>query len=399
MMFQASHPATDKDGDPHGKLRFGRQRLPLRSRVLIATLAVLAACAPSLYANYARHSQAEAHLYRGQEFLQRGSPQDAEREWQAAAQLTPDNPNPYRALGELYRAQGRIPEASAAYNRLADLRPHEPHLLCELAAVEKRSIPEWDASANSRIALHDAIRAATLEPDCVRALTTAGDICMERGDQKQGLGYLRHAVRLKPEDVPLILHCINSLFTANDIAGALQMARDLTQRYPGYAQGYALMAVACDLYPPDSPEAGSTEGLLLTALRLDPTNALAHVRLGFLYLKERAAKRAIPHLEAAHLLGYHKGDLMFQLTQAYRETGQTARAKRSLEDFYRISHLENEQSTLEQKAATEPDNADIRRQLDDVNAALTLAQRAYDREYSASRPHPAARPHATGNMQ
>ena len=80
--------------------------------------------------------------------------------------------------------------------------------------------------------------------------------------RRRGLDYLKRAVKLKPEDVPLTLHYINRLLEANDLAGALTVARGLTERYPGYAQGYVLMAMAGGQYPPASPEARATEGLL-----------------------------------------------------------------------------------------------------------------------------------------
>ena len=139
-------------------------------------------CAPYLYSLTSRHSSAEAHLYRGAELLKQGQPALAEQEWLAARQLTPDNPNTYRALSELYRVQGRMPEARTARNRLVDLVPGEPHVLCTFVQAELSS----GSPDRFDMAAKDALRAAKLEPYCVLALTLAGDVSMDRGDQKAG---------------------------------------------------------------------------------------------------------------------------------------------------------------------------------------------------------------------
>ena len=320
-----------------------------------------------------RSSSAEAHLYRGAELLQQEQTGRAEQEWLAARLLSPDNPNVYRALAELYRTQGRIADAHIAYNRLAALIPNEPHILCAFAEAELRAAPQ-DTNED---AVQDVLLAAKLEPSCVRALTNAGNVSLNKGDQKLGLDYLRRAVHLKPEDVPLTLHYINRMLEANDHAGALAAARDLTQRYPGYAQGYALMGAVVGLYPPDSPEARSSKSLLLTALRYDPTNALAHVRLGYIYLRATDYRRAVPHLEAGRVLGYDRTSLLFNLSEAYRKSGRFADADRVEREFQQISRLENELSVVERKSAMAPADTTIEKRRKEVRAALQKAKQIY----------------------
>jgi predicted Zn-dependent protease len=275
-----------------------------------------------------------------------------------------------------------MPEARAARNRLADLVPGEPHVLCTFGQAELSS----GSPDRFEMAAKDALRAAKLEPNCVLALTLAGDISMDRGDQKAGLEYLKRAVKLKPEDVPLTLHYINRLLEANDLAGALAVARGVTERYPGYAQGYVLMAMAGGQYPPASPEARATEGLLLKALRLDPTNALAHVRLGNLYLKAADFARAVPHLEAGRLLRYDQASLLFNLAEAYRRTGRTAEADRVQQSFQKISRLDNELSALDKQSAASPMDTSIKKRRSEVRAALERAKQVFN---EPDRPSPA----------
>jgi tetratricopeptide (TPR) repeat protein len=349
------------------------QNSSIRIKILLAILAALTLCLVALLPRQLQARQVAAHLDMGMALLKQGNVAEAEREWKAALQAAPENADAYQGLGRLTLAQGRLSDARDALNHLADLRPKEPHVLCELAALEYRVVA---TQAQSEAALQDATRAAALEPDCVRAQTVAGDACMDHGDQKRGLAYLRRAIQLKPEDVPLTLHGINRMLEANDLAGALAAARDLTRRYPGYTQGYALLATVCALYPRDSPEARSTEGLLLQALRFDPTNALAHARLGYVYLKADDARRAVAHLEAARLLHYQDASLLFNLSAAYRKMGRNADASRVERAFQQISRLENELSTLEKQAAMAPADAVLARRVQQTRAALETAQRA-----------------------
>jgi predicted Zn-dependent protease len=341
--------------------------------------------------------EAGRHLEAGAQHLQAGRLQEAEAAWLAAKQLTPDNPNVWRGLSALYRAQGRMPEAHEAVNRLADLVPKEPHLLCEFVAEELRRSPQGMYEATAR----DAERAATLEPNCVRALTLAGETAKRKGDDKRAIAYLRRAAQVKPEDVPLTLHLINTMLEANDAAGALETAQELTRRYPGYAQGYALIGVAAGAFPKDRLLGHQVEEALKTALRLEPTNALAHARLGQFYNTGGDPRRALPHLQAALLLYYDRTSLLFQLSQAYRAQGDTAAAERLFRAFQRISAQENQLSALQKQSATTPGDSELALRARQTTDALAEARRFYAeerarllRELAPNRPRPAGGPNS-----
>src|SRR5205823_3214480 len=162
----------------------------------------------------------------------------------------PSNPTVYRALGTLYLHQGRLPEARTALLRLAALSPSEPHALCGLAEAELQAGP----TALLEAAAEDGARAAALEPACVRAQTVAGNAWISKGDLRRGLGYLRSAVRLNPADVPLTLHFARTLLDAQQLDEAAGVAQELTRRYPGFAEGYVLLATCYGGYPPGSPQ-------------------------------------------------------------------------------------------------------------------------------------------------
>src|SRR5688500_18719666 len=110
-----------------------------RTAGALGLFVICAAVAPGLQARVARTMEAQQRLYKGAELLTRGHTEEAERLWQEAARLAPRNPNVHRTLGALYLSQGRLADARATLNRLADVAPREPHSLCELAEREYES--------------------------------------------------------------------------------------------------------------------------------------------------------------------------------------------------------------------------------------------------------------------
>src|SRR6185436_12866857 len=116
----------------------------------------------------------------------------------------------------------------------------------------------------------------------------------------------------------------------------------LTERYPGYAHGFALLGYVYQLYPPDSPEAGKATGILERALKLDPTDSLAQSQLGQVLLRSGKAKAAVPHLEIARFLDPERTSLLFVSSRALRAVGRTEEALEQQRAFERRSGIENE---------------------------------------------------------
>jgi tetratricopeptide (TPR) repeat protein len=287
------------------------------------------------------------------DLLNGGNPVQAEQEWRTAAQLAPRSASAYRALGALYLSQGRFPEARWALNRLVDLAPREPHALCELAEAEhRRGEPEL-----IRAAAEDGERAARLEPECIRAQTVAGTAWTDLGDTRRGVKYLREAVRLSPADVPLAQQVVRVLLEAQQLDEAARLARSITVRYPGYAQGYALLAACYRLYPPESRQARELPGALRRCLALEPTNGLGQAMAGQYHLRAGDARKAAGHLEAARLLNPRRTDTLFALSRAYKQLGRMDEATQVAAEFRRRSTLENEFAALEKRFVIAPTRA------------------------------------------
>jgi tetratricopeptide (TPR) repeat protein len=270
-----------------------------RLRALLAVLGVLGALLVAFLPHLLRMRTAETQLYRGMALLNAGDAAGAEAAWKTAAQSAPANPNVHEALGKLYLAQGRLAEARAALNRQADLGPREPHVLCELAEAEYRAAEGGPDVAEH--ALRDAVRAATLEPGCVRAQTVAGSLFLEKDDAARAIAHLERAVAANPADVPLTIHLINTLLQENRLDEARGWAERLAGRYPAFAPAHALLGRMYQLGPQNPAQTEKMRRALAAALRLDPMNALAHAVTGHDLLGRNASKQAVRHLEAARL--------------------------------------------------------------------------------------------------
>ena len=349
-------------------------RVPPRTIAAGALLLGLLILLPWVRTRVAGSLQVEAALNRGAAALEQGDARAAEAEWQAAATSAPTNANVYRALGTLYLRQGRLLEARQALNRWADLAPDEPHILCDLADAELTAgtTQLLDAAAQ------DGVRAAELEPECVRAQTVAGNALITKGFQTRSLPYLRRAVQLKPADIPLAVHFGKVLLSAQQPDEAARVGQRLIRKYPGAVEGYLLLAKSYLAFPADSPEAKSVTELLLKATALDPlspSSAEAQSRLGHQYVVSGDMPAAERCLKVARYLNPQDETALFDLHAAYQAQGRATEAEAALTEFRKRSAWDNEASTLEKQLLLDPKNEELYRRLGRVSAALGQPER------------------------
>ncbi len=89
-------------------------------------------------------------------------------------------------------------------------------------------------------------------------------------------------------------------------------------------------------------------------MRGEPTVLQAHRDLARAYLRVGQAEKAIPHLKAALPID-EDGSLYFQLSRAYRTTGQQDLAREMLNKFQEIQNSANVKSkTPDQKIEITP---------------------------------------------
>lgn len=326
-------------------------RLP----VALLSLALLALAAPRLREQVQLYGQVDSLLFQGTASLNQGRIDDAERAWQTAAQLSPRNPTVQHALGALYLSSGRWPEARMALNRYADLAPTEPHALCDLA---ERELSTGSLNLLEPASL-DAARAAILEPTCLRALTTAANAWLARGDTRRGITYLRRVAVLDPGNPSHRLRLGKLLLRAQRIAEATAVASQLVNRYPGWSAAVGLLGDCYAEAAPLSDEGRRAEPTLVRAVQLDPLNADAQAALGRLVLRRGRTPEAVKYLEAARELGATDLSIAFNLGRAYRQLGRPADAAQAEKEFTRRSRVENELGELEKRLATSPRDAGV----------------------------------------
>ncbi len=136
-----------------------------------------------------------------------------------------------------------------------------------------------------------------------------------RGQFRQAAGRWREAAAINPALKPRLA---NALFRAADYAAVLEVV------VPDSAESWFLRGAS--LVNLQRPEKGIRD--LEKALDLDPKLTPAHAAAGQAYLQMGKAAQAIPHLEAAAATD-RDGTVHYQLAQAYRETGDRARAAKA----------------------------------------------------------------------
>ena len=140
---------------------------------------------------------------------------------------------------------------------------------------------------------------------------------------------LRKAASSWPDDLRIRREQATLAFIAHEYAEARPLLEDLLKHEPDSAELNLLLGESwLDSKEPAKAIPCSREG------RPCRSEALLRARavLGRAYVEAGQAERAVPHLEAA-LPTDEDGSLHFQLARAYRETGRTDQAARTLEAF------------------------------------------------------------------
>lgn len=327
---------------------------PLRVVAALSVVVVLGGVGRLMYQQYWVR-RADGQVKQARQALARSDAETAERMLREALRHVPGQVAARRALGELLLAQGRLEEAGPELRQAAQRAPSEPHLLCRLAEAELRS----GRLSLLNAAAEDGARAAALEPTCFRAQKTAADALIAVGDSRRGVDFLYRAVAVRPDDSQLRLDLQQQLLGAQRLREATEVALEITRRHPQLAQGYAVLGLCYQFYPPGTPEARTAPGVLARAIDLDPRNVVGHAQLGHHYLMRGEVARALLHLEAAHKLQPVRASVLFDLSRAYRKVGRRMEANAMLQRFRRVSDLQARITGISKRRVHEPDNSQL----------------------------------------
>jgi len=162
-----------------------------RSFLLLAvSFALLAACATSEEAK----QKANIHFRLGSEYLQKGDPTSALREFLEAEKLNPDDALVQYGLGSALNAKGRFQEGLQHYRKALEIDPKftEVHNAMGSTYLE---LGQWDnAIREFEITLKDLLY---LTPFYVE--NNLGWAYYKKGDLPTAIGHYRRALSMKPD--------------------------------------------------------------------------------------------------------------------------------------------------------------------------------------------------------
>lgn len=272
-----------------------------------------------------RPDQAELHhlLARAQEQI--GNPLDAVREYQRAAELEPTETNLFDWGSELLLHHAPEP-AVEVFSKGNQLFPQSARMLMGLGAA-------WFASGSFERAVELVCRASDVnlaDPVPYRFLATMQSTQTLTSDEL--VERLRRFAKLHPENAAANYY----------LAVGLSKQR---KNSPKISEDPAFVA--------------QVDSLLRIALRLEPAFGAAYLQLGILHAEQKDFSQAIADYEQALRANPSIADLKmtdvqieethYRLAQAYRETGETDKAKAELHLYDQITKESAEQTARQRR--------------------------------------------------
>jgi tetratricopeptide (TPR) repeat protein len=243
-----------------------------------------------------------------------------------------DKPELHHILADVDEKLGNSLEAVHEYQRAAEIDPSEPYIF------------DW----GSELLLHHApepaeavfTHGARLFPQSVRMLIGVGAASFARGANDQAVQQICAASDLNPDDPNpyLFLGKILSVekIPSEDVLGRLHRFATL-QPQNANAHYYYAVALWKRRDPQDHARASQVESELADAIRLDPQFAAAELQLGIVHGDQGDYSGAIPHFERGLQIAPQTEEAHYRLAQAYRQTGQSEKAKAELRAYGLLS--------------------------------------------------------------
>jgi cytochrome c-type biogenesis protein CcmH/NrfG len=317
--------------------------------VLILGAAVLLWAA--VLVRQATAARVQRHIDAGMEFVRKRQPREAEREWQAAVKLSPNNAGVWELLSELYIENEQWSSGMFALKQVLRLAPDRPYLYSRMAACALRMSQELEAQ---RLAQEELKR----NPNDEASLTILAFLSNMQDNTEQQIGYLQRLL-VRSSDNPETLHALAQAYReAGKYAQALPVADRLVTLRPADGYGYAMRGAA--RFEVDASPAGLTQSEtdLKKALAIEPDFAFARFALGRVYLREGHYPEAITQLEQAEQLYPDKMDVPFELATAYARAGQTAKAAEARRRFEALRQEATQVDVLQKQCALDKNNFD-----------------------------------------
>ena len=236
--------------------------------------------------------------------------------------------------------QGNALEAAREYQRAAELDPSETNLF------------DWGAELLEHRAAEQAVEVFTnghrLFPHSIRMLLGLAVALYSRGSYDQAAQRFFEAADLNPSDpAPYLFLGKISNGSITDSPGFAERLERFARLQPENAWANYYYAATLTRTSP------KTRALLEKAVRLDPKLGDAFLLLGIVYAEEGNLTKAILAYQSAIEATPPMEEAYYRLAQAYRKTGDTAKAQKELELYQQLSQqsaqkLERERGEIQQ---------------------------------------------------
>lgn len=250
--------------------------------------------------------------------------------WTDNVAKRPDNPLArYNLAVELLRAPGREAEAQVQLETAVKLAPEFAGAHYNLAVLLSQRSEQWDQAIAH---FEQAIRIA---PGYSQAHNNLAMLLDRRGEVEAACRHLQRAVQSDPSNRVAWLNLVSVLEESRRPDDALTAAAALVQAHPDFADGqakYGIMLAVRQRFTESIPH-------LETALRLDPSQAMARYYLGstLVQLHQRLPE-AIALLEQVIKLRPDSANAHFNLGIAYLIVG--SRVHDAIEQFTAATQLD-----------------------------------------------------------
>ena len=239
----------------------------------------------------------------------------------------------HHLLADIEGKLGSPLEAIRQYQRAAELDPSEPNLF------------DWGAELLVHHAATPAIEVFTkgnrLHPRSVRMLVGMGVGWYARGSYDRAAYHLCQASDLNPNAPSpyLYLGTMQSVET-NSSEGIAERLERFSRLEPDNALAnyyYAVSLWKRRKGPEDTMTVAQAQSLLEKAVHLDPKLGAGYLQLGVLYSEKKDWPNAVSTYEKAIAASPRLEEAHYRLAQAYRQTGEAQNAQREIQLYKQLS--------------------------------------------------------------
>lgn len=247
--------------------------------------------------------------YRGLGFVEKGDPESAVREFEAALRLEPNDTRTLYNIAGMRARQGRIDEAIEYYNRVLKLKPGDADTCVAIASIMaakgefERAIDSYreglrynsnDAEMHSGLGLmllqlnrvdegiKELEQAVKIKADSA-AYCNLGLAWVQKGRLSRAMECYAKSIQLKPDNAKAHYNLGNAYFAQNMPEKAIAEYRVAIRAVPDYVRAYDMLAIVLI-------QTGKIEEAIATyerVLKIDPDDKNAQIGLE----KSRAAQK------------------------------------------------------------------------------------------------------------